>query len=71
MGFMDFAGEMAGKLSAMAKDANNLKSEYEHMSDIELIREYENLKKKTGNTLERQRFFAVGLVLKDRGIGYK
>ena len=66
MGFLDFAGEMLGNAMAQCKEAYALKSEYEHMSDIQLKREKIKLKGESGADA-RYRHMAVSSVLKDRG----
>ena len=44
MGFSNFLGEIAGKLVAQAQEALKYKTEYEWMSNEDLIAEYRALK---------------------------
>lgn len=67
-GFFDALGSMAGKMAAVGQELQGYKSEYESMSDNDLIREYKDLNGKSG-TENRYRRAAVTSVLKDRGYG--
>ena len=64
MGFFDTLGAIAGNMGAKAQEIENYKREYKSMSDSDLIREGKRLKNKSG---ERNRYFAVGSILIDRG----
>jgi hypothetical protein len=68
MGFLDGLGSALGKLGAMAQEVQGYKGEYESMSDVDLKREYNALKNKSG-TENKNRLMAVTAVLKDRGYG--
>ena len=67
MGFLDSLGKGLGKLAAIGEEVQSLKGDYVHMSDNELKREYNDLRKKSG-TENRNRLMAVKSVLADRGI---
>ena len=68
MGFMDFLGEMVGTLAAQGNEIQGYKKDYEFMSDQQLLREYNNLKGKSGQE-NKNRFYAIKSVLSDRGYG--
>ena len=65
MGFMDFldkalvkVGEAATKISEIDNEAQNLRGEYEHLSDSELMGQYK------GNFIKK---VAIGRILEERG----
>ena len=68
MGFMDGLGNVLGGMAAKAQTLQSYKLEYESMSDSELKREYQDLRKR-GGTEARDRLIAVKSVLQDRGYG--
>lgn len=68
MGFMDGLGNVLGGMAAKAQTLQSYKLEYESMSDSELKREYQDLRKRSG-TEARDRLIAVKSVLQDRGYG--
>ncbi len=67
MGFFDFLGEVAGKMAAMGEELQSLRSEYENMSNAELVGEYKELKGKSGND-NKNRFKVIVVILKERGV---
>lgn len=68
MGFLDGLGNIMGKMAANMQEIQVYKSEYESMSDKELIREYKDLKGRSGREYTN-RSAAVRMVLNDRGYG--
>jgi len=67
MGFLDILGDVAGKLVAQGQEIQSLKDEYELMNNNDLVREYNYLKGKSGSE-QRNRFTAVMIILKERGV---
>jgi hypothetical protein len=60
MGLLDFLNKAANKASAFAQEAQEHKTEYEDITDSELIDEYY----KTGNMSKK---IAIASTLQDRG----
>lgn len=67
MSFWDGVGSALGKMAAQAQVLQGYKSEYEAMSDQQLWREYQDLKKRSGTECSQRRA-AAKQVLLDRGI---
>ena len=68
MGFLDFAGEMLGKIAVQAKEMDGYKREYEGMSNNQLKVEFDAIKNKRGDEYNLRRC-AIKSVLSDRGYG--
>lgn len=68
MGFLDFAGEMFGKIAVQGMEMKGYKSEYERMSNDQLKREFNAIKDKSGTEYNLRRG-AIKSVLSDRGYG--
>ena len=68
MGFLDFLGSAMGSMAAKMQEAQSYMSEYEPMTDKELIREYNDLKGRSGREVEARKM-AVRTILNQRGYG--